>query len=74
MTFDLSIFLTATAAVTCAVLISACDNYDPCEDKACGDACLICDPDDADCVEPAGSKFCNNQDVCATIPVPSSCG
>lgn len=39
--------------------------YDPCENKGCGDACWLCDPDDnAACSEPAGVKTCNDQGAC----------
>ena len=43
--------------------------YDPCEDKSCGEECTLCDPADPDCVETGESKFCNMDGVCeATIP------
>ena len=50
-----------------------CGTYDPCEDKACGDACTTCDPEDADCVETGDFKVCNSELIC-TSAVPAICG
>jgi len=38
--------------------------YDPCADKACGDTCSVCAPDDLDCAETAVVKACNGEGVC----------
>ena len=38
--------------------------YAPCQDKACGDACSACAPDDDECVETAEEKACNLDGVC----------
>ena len=38
--------------------------YEPCADKACGEGCLVCDPADADCVEPAVVSACNSEGAC----------
>lgn len=51
---------------------AACGGYDPCNDKACGDPCQLCEEGDADCVEPAGQKVCNSNNVC-TIAGPPIC-
>ncbi|HEU4384625.1 MAG TPA: hypothetical protein VFR85_14150 [Anaeromyxobacteraceae bacterium] len=34
-------------------------SYDPCDGKACGDACRVCPPDDARCAETAVVKACD---------------
>ena len=38
--------------------------YEPCVDKACGDTCTLCAPDDADCAETAVVKTCSEEGVC----------
>jgi hypothetical protein len=39
--------------------------YNPCENKGCGDVCVICDPLVPTCVEPPPSaKQCNRSDLC----------
>lgn len=51
---------------------AACDNYDPCDAKDCGDLCTICDPDDGSCFETAVTKACNLNGVCsAAQPAPT---
>jgi hypothetical protein len=40
--------------------------YDPCAGKATGDACRICPPDDADCVETMELKACNAEGKCTS--------
>jgi len=43
--------------------------YEPCADKACGDLCTICDPNDPDCVETAQVKLCQPDGGCSpTVP------
>lgn len=42
----------------------ACDGYDPCEGKACGEGCTACDPDDLECVEDQVIKACDSQGAC----------
>ena len=39
-------------------------NYDPCKDKACGDPCTVCDPNDTDCIETAVIKACDPGGTC----------
>ena len=41
-----------------------------CEGKTCGMQCLLCPPDDVDCVETAEVKVCNDKGQC----VPSEAG
>lgn len=54
--------------------------YEPCEAKACGDTCTICDPDDPDCVEDAIYKACDSNGKCVPevpqceAPVYDPCG
>ncbi len=38
--------------------------YEPCSEKACGDACTACAPDDRDCVETAVVKACDPYGRC----------
>lgn len=38
--------------------------YDPCANKACGDACTQCDPTDAGCLETAVLKYCDVNGGC----------
>jgi hypothetical protein len=44
-------------------------HYDPCVGKACATPCTVCDPHDASCVEPPGSKQCNAHQQCVATPV-----
>jgi hypothetical protein len=41
--------------------------YEPCADKACGEACNFCPPEESDCVEDAALKFCNQSGECAHL-------
>ncbi len=41
--------------------------YDPCADKACGESCSLCAPDDADCVETAEVKTCSADGECSGL-------
>jgi len=61
------------AYVSILLLAAACGPFDPCEDKSCGQTCRLCDPDDAECVESAVTKFCNNRSVCAASQTPPVC-
>jgi hypothetical protein len=45
-------------------------SYDPCAGKRCGDACNLCAPGDADCVETAVVKACNQSGAC-TMETPN---
>lgn len=38
--------------------------YLPCEDKACGDECTVCDPSDPNCASPGMSMLCNAEGLC----------
>ena len=40
--------------------------FDPCLDKAEGDACHVCDPAAADCVESQEEKACNADGQCVS--------
>ncbi len=40
--------------------------YDPCDGKACGELCTICDPNDEDCGETGEEKACNPQGECVS--------
>lgn len=42
--------------------------YDPCEEVACGEQCLLCDPDDPDCEETSVVKLCNSEGICSAQP------
>ncbi len=42
--------------------------YNPCAGKACGDACTICAPGDANCVETAVVKQCSAAGTCDATP------
>lgn len=53
-------------------LTAGCGTYDPCADRACGDPCTECDPDDDDCVETATQKVCNRNAICTTA-LPAIC-
>lgn len=39
--------------------------YDSCAGKRCGDACNLCAPGDADCVETAEVKVCSQSGTCS---------
>lgn len=41
-----------------------CPGYAPCENKACGDSCTICDPADPSCAETSVAKFCDANGQC----------
>jgi len=41
-----------------------CTGYEPCGGKGCGESCSICDPTDADCVQPAVEMFCDDLGQC----------
>lgn len=41
--------------------------YDPCENKACGDICSLCPPDDTDCFEDPSLKSCNSEGICSAV-------
>ena len=41
----------------------------PARAKACATPCTVCDPHDATCVEPPGSKQCNAHQQCVTTPI-----
>lgn len=43
--------------------------YDPCEAKACGEACRVCAPDAQDCVETMVVKACDAVGACVAAPV-----
>jgi hypothetical protein len=47
--------------------------YDPCAEKACGDACTVCAPDDRDCAETAVVKACDPFGRCVA-DAPGLCG
>ncbi|MGK5087637.1 hypothetical protein WDW86_08775 [Bdellovibrionota bacterium FG-2] len=46
-------------------------SYEPCRDKACGEQCKICSPDDPTCEETAVIKHCDAQKHC--VPGVVSC-
>jgi eight-cysteine-cluster-containing protein len=56
---------------TCSAAVPACggtddpDDYEPCDNKMCGDTCTLCPPDDSDCVETAVVKYCQGNGTCA---------
>jgi hypothetical protein len=50
------------------------DDYAPCAEKACGDVCQVCDPDDADCVETAELKTCDAEGQCVPASEAATCG
>ena len=66
--------LTLAALLSLLGLTLSCGTYDPCEDRSCGQSCQVCDPDDSECTEPPGAKFCNDRGVCATSQTPPACG
>jgi hypothetical protein len=49
------------------------DGYDPCAGKSCGDACTLCAPGDADCIETAVIKACDAGGVCG-VAQSDQCG
>jgi len=50
----------------------ACEVYEPCAGKICGDACTVCDPGAEGCVETDVIKACDPQGAC--VPeVPELC-
>lgn len=60
-------------ALSAGALLGACDldkpigevgPYEPCAAQKCGDACTVCDPDDAECVETQVIKACNAEGEC----------
>ena len=44
---------------------SVSSNYQPCAGKTCGDPCRVCPPTDADCVETAVLKMCDQSGSCS---------
>jgi hypothetical protein len=46
---------------------AAADAHGPCLGKACGQPCQACPPDEADCLETAISKYCNEEGACAPV-------
>ena len=46
--------------------------YKPCGDKACGDACAVCDPLDESCLEVMVLRQCTAKGACVVAPV--KCG
>ena len=46
---------------------TACD-YDPCEGKACGSACTLCDPAQSECIETSEPKTCDLTGICRSAP------
>jgi len=63
----------------CVYQTPECPAYDPCDSKACGDICQLCDPNDPDCVETDVVKYCHangscsaSQPLCTTTTTP--CG
>lgn len=63
----------ASLLLLTAFALVGCETYDPCGDKACGDPCTVCDPDDDTCEETAVEKVCNRNAVC-TSAQPIVCG
>lgn len=47
--------------------------YDPCGMKACGDACTLCAPGDAGCVEGAEQKVCDPRGQCVPATTSFTC-
>ena len=44
-------------------------DYDPCEGRACGEECTLCDPANPDCIETAVVKYCDMDGQCVpTVP------
>jgi hypothetical protein len=63
-TRPLSLFFSLSVFVIAALGGCGDDAYDPCEDKACGDECTECAPDDPDCVETLVIKVCDADGIC----------
>lgn len=63
-------WLSRALALLIAASAAGCGGYNPCSDKGCGDPCTICEEGDTDCVEPAGAKVCNSNEVCALANPP----
>jgi hypothetical protein len=40
--------------------------WDPCAGKACGDACMVCPPNDPECVETGEEKACDPSGECVS--------
>lgn len=59
-TLFLAVFAAAVGRGGCDPVVP----YDPCADKACGDTCRVCPPDDQDCVETAVLKGCDPDGAC----------
>jgi hypothetical protein len=54
----------------CAGGLPGCGGFDPCDGKACGDACSQCPPDDPTCTETSVLKYCDSSGQCgAAYPV-----
>lgn len=50
--------------------------YEPCVNRACGEACRVCDPMDIACTEPAGNASCGDDGACVpggAICPPTDC-
>lgn len=60
------------AGALSTLLLGACEAYDPCSDKDCGELCTVCDPDESECEETAVTKVCNRNGVC-TSAQPTVC-
>ena len=43
---------------------------DPCLDKACGEGCMTCPPNEPNCVDPSYQGYCDLQGVCV-YPAPT---
>lgn len=41
--------------------------HEPCRGKSCGQPCQVCPPEEADCLETAISKYCNEEGACAPV-------
>jgi len=51
---------------TCAGGFDGCGGYEPCANKACGDPCSQCDPNDPTCAETAVLKYCDTTGTCSS--------
>lgn len=47
--------------------------YQPCADRACGEPCRVCPPDDPGCVETAEIKACSAEGKCVSRVTPFAC-
>jgi hypothetical protein len=54
----------------CVYSFPECPAYQPCANKACGDTCQLCDPNDSTCVETAVVKYCQDDLSCDPTPPP----